>query len=251
MHLRRPSPSEGERAFSRYRRRLYHVACLLLTATAAAGLIACGSDDDNESADASDKTRAAEKAFLTGMVAHHQSAIEMAEIAERRGQDPFVKRLAADITSSQEREIARMEQIHERLFDSKLKPDPRAHDALGLTAEEAGMTHSPETSKMLHSADPFDRAFVDEMVPHHEGAVRMSEVVLKSTKDAQLRRLAEGIVSTQEREIEEMNDFRTKRFGGPVPKGAGAWHGPWGQDARRREGAPGRALRLRAAALWF
>ncbi len=74
---------------------------------------------------------------------------------------------------------------------------------------------------MLRAANPFDRAFVDEMVPHHRGAARMAGVVLKSTKDAPLRKVAEGIVSAQEREISEMNDFRTKKFGGPVPAGAG------------------------------
>ena len=64
-----------------------------------------------------------------------------------------------------------------------------AHDGLGLSAGEAGMTHSPETNEMLEAAMPFDRAFVDE----------------------------EGIVATQEREIEEMDAFRTEEYGVPVP----------------------------------
>lgn len=203
--------------FRRFRMSHRHLASLLLSAVLAGGLIACGGDDDNESAGSGDKTGAVEKAFLTGMVAHHEAAIEMAEVAEQRGQDPFIKELAVDITSSQQREIAGMRQIYRRLFDAELKPDPGAHDGLGLTAEEAGMAHSRQTMEMLRSANPFDRAFVDEMVPHHEGAVKMANVVLRTTKDAPLRKLAEGIVSAQEREIEEMNDFRTKRFGGPVP----------------------------------
>ena len=201
----------------RYRTWVIIAASAFLTAAA---LSACGGDDGDENA-RTGKTEQAEKAFLTGMVAHHQSAIEMADIAAQKGQDAFIKKLARDIRSTQDREIVRMEEIYERRFGAELKPDSRAHDALGLTAEEAGMTHSPETSEMLRAANPFDRAFVDEMVPHHEGAIRMANAVLKSTKDSGLRRLAEGIVSTQEREIEEMNDFRTREFGGPVPAGAG------------------------------
>jgi len=188
-------------------------------ATAATGLIACGSGDDKSGG--GDKTKAADKAFLTGMNAHHQSALEMAAIANTRGEDPFVKRLAGDITSTQNREIVEMKGIYKRLFNGELRPDPGAHDGLGLTAEQAGMTHSPKTNEMLRSANPFDRAFVDEMVPHHRGAVTMATTVLTSSKDGPLRKLAEGIITTQKREITEMNDFRTKKFGGPVPAGAG------------------------------
>jgi uncharacterized protein (DUF305 family) len=218
----------------RYRTSLNHLVCLLVAVTAAGGLAACGSDDkETESGGAGNKVAAVEKAFLTGMVDHHRSAIEMAKIAEKRGEDPYIKRLAGDIMSTQDPEIVRMVEIYERLFGGKLKPDPGAHEELGLSAEEAGMTHSPETTKMLQSAEPFDRAFVDEMVPHHEGAVKMAKVALKSTKDADLRELAEGIIATQEREIAEMNDFRTKKFGAPVPEGAG--HGKGSEGAMPKE----------------
>ena len=195
------------------------LACLLLTATGARGLLACWSDDDRESKGAGAKGNAAERAFLTAMVSHHESALEMAEIADERAEHRFVKELAGEIAAAQAREISEMKRIHERLFDGELRPDHGAHDGLGLTAAEAGMTHSPHTNRALRSADPFDRAFVDEMVPHHEGAVRMANAVLRRTQDAPLRRLAERIISTQRTEIREMNDFRAKEFGGPAPGG--------------------------------
>lgn len=211
------------------------LACALLVALLGVGLSACGSDDDENKGSASSgeakDARAVEKAFLTGMVHHHESAIDMAEIADEKGKAPFITKLAEDITTTQEREIAEMERIYERLLGGKLKPDPAAHDGLGLSAAEAGMTHDAQTNQALRAADPFDRAFVDEMVPHHEGAVKMSGVVLKSTKDAELRKLAEEIVSTQKREIKQMNAFRVKNFGGPVPAGAGHGEGHGGGHA--------------------
>jgi len=198
----------------------------LVTILLALGLAACGSDDDEKGSGSSEdtgKTEAVEKAFLTGMAHHHESAIMMSAVAKEKGKDPFITKLAADITSTQEREMDQMDAIYMRLFKATLKPDPGAHDGLGLTADEAGMTHSADTDEMLRKANPFDRAFVDEMVPHHVGAIKMANVVLKSTKDDELRKLAEGIISTQEREVKEMNAFRTKEYGGPVP--AGAAHG--------------------------
>lgn len=180
-------------------------------------LVACGDDEGADKASGGAKGTPTEMAFLTGMVHHHETAIEMAEIANQRGQDEFVKGLGENIVTTQKGEIATMRSIHQRLFGSALKPDPAAHDGLGLSAEEAGMTHSPKTNEMLRSAKPFDRAFVDEMVPHHRGAVRMAEKVLEGSKDAELRKLAEGIISAQKREIAEMNSFRKRKFGGPVP----------------------------------
>lgn len=202
------------------------LGAVLLMVVLALGVAACGGGDDASSG--GEGTEAIEKAFLTGMVHHHETAIEMAKIAQDRGRDPFVKSLADDIISTQEREMEEMKKIYTRLVGGELEPDPAAHDGLGLSAEEAGMTHTSATNEMLETADPFDRAFVDEMQPHHTGAVKMAEVVLESTKDADLRKLAEGIISTQTREIEEMNSFRTEKYGAPVPememKGGGAEH---------------------------
>ena len=202
-------------------------AALLLTLVAALALAACGGDDGESAAGGGD-VKAVEEAFLTGMVHHHGTAIEMSEIAQEQGRSEFVTGLAGDIMSTQEQEIGEMETIYERLIGGELEPDPMAHDGLGLSGEEAGMTHSPDTNEMLEMAMPFDRAFVDEMTPHHTGAVKMANVVLESTEDQELRDLAEGIISTQEREIEAMNAFRTEEYGAPVPEpqgGGGGEHG--------------------------
>jgi uncharacterized protein (DUF305 family) len=204
-----------------------HLTALLLTLLAAFAFAACGGDDGEQSGAGGD-VEAVEEAFLTGMVHHHGTAIQMAEIAQERGESEFVTGLADDIVSTQEQEISKMEAIYDRLIGGELEPDPAAHDGLGLSAEEAGMTHGPETNEMLEMAMPFDRAFVDEMTPHHTGAVKMANVVLESTEDQELRDLAEGIVATQEREIEAMNAFRTEEYGAPVPEpqgGGGGGHG--------------------------
>ncbi len=207
------------------RPRTTRVATALLVCLLAFGLGACGSDEDDRSDAGSDAGakhgKAVEKAFLTGMVHHHESAVEMAEIAQAKGKDRFVEELADAIVATQKAEISRMEAIHERLFGAKLKPDARAHDGLGLSAEEAGMTHDAKAIAALRTAKPFDRAFVDDMVPHHRGAIRMSNVALKSSSDRELRALARTIVTTQKQEIERMNSFRRQKFGGPAPRDGG------------------------------
>jgi uncharacterized protein (DUF305 family) len=156
-----------------------------------------------------------QQAFLQSMVPHHRSAVEMAKVADTEGQSAFVKNLASEITRTQTEEVAQMEQIHQRLFNAPLKPDMGAHGALGLSAQEAGMNHM-DGAKMIKGKQPFDRAFVDEMIPHHQGATRMAEAVLTKTDDRQLRSFAEGIIAAQKREISEMKRFRGREFAGSV-----------------------------------
>ena len=213
----------SERRSSSILLRLVALAAILILALGAA---ACGDDEEEGSGGASGDTtaadergNAAERGFLEAMVPHHESAISMAEIGVERAEDPRIKKLAEAIRDAQEPEIEQMRRIHQRLFGSALKPNMAGHDALGLSAAEAGMDMDHDAlMKMLEEADPFDRAFVDEMVPHHQGAVKMAEAVLKETDDAELKKLAQAIIDAQMREIEEMNAFRTEKYGGPVPE---------------------------------
>jgi uncharacterized protein (DUF305 family) len=175
----------------------------------AAALAGC--EDGESNGDAGTAELTPEQGFLQAMVSHHASAIEMAKVAEDEAESSFVRRLADDITTSQSAEIEQMRRMHERLVGSQLKPDINGYRALGLSAEEAGLDHV-DGAKRLKGKTPFDRVFVDEMIPHHDGAVRMAEAVRMKTGDPELRELAKDIVRGQKRELEEMYAFRERGF---------------------------------------
>ena len=61
---------------------------------------------------------------------------------------------------------------------------------------------------------PFDLAFIDAMVPHHEGAVAMSEVALNRVEHPELRDLAMRIIAAQGAEQAQMADWRDAWFPG-------------------------------------
>lgn len=65
------------------------------------------------------------------------------------------------------------------------------------------------------AVDP-DAAFVLGMIPHHQGAVDMAEIVLKFGKDQHNKHFAREIIATQTREINEMREWlRQKKIPPP------------------------------------
>ena len=73
-----------------------------------------------------------------------------------------------------------------------------------------GMGMDPET---LQQAEPFDRAFIDMMIEHHQGAITMAEQIRQTTQRPELRSLADDIITAQTREIEQMRAWRTQWYG--------------------------------------
>ena len=52
-----------------------------------------------------------------------------------------------------------------------------------------------------------DHDFVAQMIPHHQGAIDMAEVLLVHGKDPALRRLAQAIITEQKNEIQLMQHW--------------------------------------------
>ena len=62
---------------------------------------------------------------------------------------------------------------------------------------------------MTPSNDP-DKDFVAMMKPHHQAAVEMAETYLKYGSDPMLKAMAKDIVSSQNKEIAQMNAWQAK-----------------------------------------
>ena len=50
----------------------------------------------------------------------------------------------------------------------------------------------------------FDRSWITMMITHHEGAVTMSQQVLRTTQNLHVKALAEEIIAAQQQEIATM-----------------------------------------------
>ncbi len=63
------------------------------------------------------------------------------------------------------------------------------------------------------TGEEFDNAFLEEMIPHHQGAIEMAKMVLVSSKNPELVKLANDIISAQQKEINMMRDWQRQWFG--------------------------------------
>lgn len=67
-----------------------------------------------------------------------------------------------------------------------------------------GMTGDLNT---LTSAADFDREFVTQMIPHHEMAIMMAQMLQSSTQRSEMKQLAANIITSQSQEIDLMRSW--------------------------------------------
>ncbi|MCE9628778.1 MAG: DUF305 domain-containing protein [Candidatus Vogelbacteria bacterium] len=63
------------------------------------------------------------------------------------------------------------------------------------------------------TGDEFDKAFISEMIMHHQGAVEMAQLALKNAKHAEIKTLANAIISAQNKEIADMKAWQEAWYG--------------------------------------
>ena len=146
-----------------------------------------------------------DEAFLDAMVPHHQGAVEMAEVALDNAEHGEIRRLARNIISTQRAEIENLRSIKEREFGTSDVPMRMGSEDM----ESMGMMTDP---RMLADERPFDRAFIDAMIPHHQSAIEMARVTSEKSDNPDIQTLAGNIVDAQEREIGQMKSWREEWY---------------------------------------
>jgi uncharacterized protein (DUF305 family) len=147
--------------------------------------------------------------FIDMMAAHHQMAIDMAEIAQQHAQLPEIQLIADAIVSTQQAEIEQLASIKEAEFDSSEVP-------MMMNPEEPSM-YAMAMPDELAQQEPFDLAFIDSMVPHHASAIEMASTALIHSDNPEIKSLARIIIDAQSREIGEMIELRQANYPEPNP----------------------------------
>jgi uncharacterized protein (DUF305 family) len=151
-----------------------------------------------------EKGKYSDKAFIDAMVPHHQGAIAMAEVALKNAEHEEIIQLSRNIISSQQAEIEELKSIKREEFGTSNVPMEMSPEQM----QAMDMMNPQE----LGNREPFDKAFIDVMIPHHQSAIYMSQVAQEESKIPVIKQLAEDIVDAQKREIEQMKQWRKQWY---------------------------------------
>jgi len=138
--------------------------------------------------------------FIVQMIPHHEGAIEMAKVALERSKRPEIITLANDIIEAQQKEINDMSAWYQSWFGSA----PPA-GGMGMM-HMGGMEGDTAVLASVSDAD-FDREFLEQMIPHHEMAIMMAEMLQAATGRTEMKTLADNIITSQAREIDMMRGW--------------------------------------------
>jgi uncharacterized protein (DUF305 family) len=143
---------------------------------------------------------ASEFDYLAQMIPHHDEAIAAAEVLQRGTQRQEMRNFAVSIIEAQTAEVEQMKSWLAAWYpsrDTQVNYEPMMRDLTGL------------------GGNALDRAFLDDMIPHHMMAVMMSQQFLRANlaDHDEVVPFAANIRNIQHREIQTMAGWLRDWFG--------------------------------------
>lgn len=131
-----------------------------------------------------------DKDFATMMADHHQQAIDMAKLEVEHGVNDELKSMAQSMIDQQTQEREKL---------------------LSIAASETKTSSSSEASNQMHEimmrpmqdmtmSGDIDKDFATQMAAHHESAIKMSQIEVKSGSNAELKAMAQKMIDDQTKE---------------------------------------------------
>jgi uncharacterized protein (DUF305 family) len=183
-------------------------------------LSSCGSPSQEHAghhpAPASQSTdhNAADVAFAQEMIPHHRQAVDMAAMVPSRSTNPDVQMMATHISWDQQAEIRTMTGLLAQ-WGEPVSADHGEHSGMDMPGMPGmvdgvmpGMVDRATMTQIQSLNGPaFDELWITSMIDHHQGAVTMAQTEIADGQSPDAKKLAEMIISAQQREIAQMNNL--------------------------------------------
>lgn len=148
-----------------------------------------------------DMNVATDEAFISNMIPHHQEAVNSSQEMLRRITDPEQKKFLENIMNVQTKEIEMLKGWHQEYFGT------------AYVSNGNYTLMMPKIENIKNNSDAW-HAYIEGMIEHHKGAIRMSEQVLMVSKRDNLKKFARDVISTQSQEISQMNAWLSNTHNG-------------------------------------
>lgn len=170
--------------------------------------------------------------FARDMQVHHAQAVDMSFLVLDRTTDPLIRSMARDIAASQQQQIGQMYAWLELWGLSQTSDEapmawmtnPAGPGSAAMTGHEMSsemsddMSAGPDRAVALPGmatpdqlarlerarGNSAERLWLQLMIRHHRAGVDMARAALSTATQAEVRQLAQAIVTSQTAEIEQM-----------------------------------------------
>ena len=173
--------------------------------------------------------------FARDMSRHHLQGVEMANLALERSNDPEIRLIAFDISSTQTNQAGRMQgwlalwglpvsggrtmawMEDESGGGMSAMSDHSSASPSDSTSMPGMATEDELTNLRQLSGSAFDVEFLRLMIRHHQGGREMAQYAAEQAAEPAVRNLAGAIADTQTAEVGTMTEMLTARGGTPLP----------------------------------
>ncbi|MHB9003737.1 MAG: DUF305 domain-containing protein, partial [Coriobacteriia bacterium] len=135
--------------------------------------------------------------------------IDMADLAIEKAEHPELRELARDIKRTQTEENEQMRSWYRDWFGETLG----VGESGGMMGGRGGMMGGDVDLDELADAEPFDKEFIEQMIPHHQMAIMMARMAGSSSGRDDFTRFTRTIVEVQSEEIDRMSDWYGEWYG--------------------------------------
>lgn len=142
--------------------------------------------------------------FIVQMIPHHRAAIEMSESLLMYTDFVPLRRIAQNIVQEQTKSIEDMEQslaCCERIINSRIDLCQYEKNFKRITQVMFSQMRNALSDNNINGD------FIREMIPHHQGAIRMSKNALQYPICPELHPILQAIITSQEKGIREMESL--------------------------------------------
>lgn len=164
---------------------------------------------DNSSADykmmAGVRGEEYDRLFLANMISHHTGAVDMANLALKSATHQEVKDLSQAIITAQTSEIKNMTSWQAAWgYPASSGTTMMDHSAMGMGDANASMMNTLSGK----TGDAFDKAFLEQMIMHHQSAIDMAASGAMNAQHQEVKDLTTAIITAQTKEIKQMKQWQ-------------------------------------------
>ena len=164
------------------------------------------------------------------MITHHQVAVDMSKIHLHNTKNPIILNMLINLIRIQNYEINIMkgskiintsnDEMNDEMSNKNIKMDKSFRYTQGdymypNTPYLSNTFCDPEFFNMSHNKNLHnmtDEMYIQHMIPHHQVAIDMSKIILKTTNNDFIINLAYNIISSQQLEIFELYNLSKSKY---------------------------------------